>query len=119
MIPQRINLLLTLLRSSIINYDSTFMSVPEISYQFFIIHGEYNNVLIPCFFALVERKTEIIYIRVWEKAEETVEITCQTTPCDFEKASINSFIFCNSKNSLKKFYLFFSQCIWRYIQRGE
>ncbi|KAF0985406.1 hypothetical protein HZS_3623, partial [Henneguya salminicola] len=40
----------------------------------------------------MERKTEIMCRRVWEKVRENVEITCQTALCDFEKASINSFI---------------------------
>ncbi|KAF0986927.1 hypothetical protein HZS_1553 [Henneguya salminicola] len=52
-----------------------------------------KNVLISCVFALLERKTEIMYIRVREKAREDIEITCQTDMCDFEKASTNSFIF--------------------------
>ncbi|KAF0988147.1 hypothetical protein HZS_3462 [Henneguya salminicola] len=39
----------------------------------FFFHGEYNNVLIPCVFALMERKTEITDRRVWEKAQETYE----------------------------------------------
>ncbi|KAF0985898.1 hypothetical protein HZS_5468 [Henneguya salminicola] len=43
-------------RSSNIYFDSTFKSVPEIFYQLFVIHGEYNNVLIPLFFALMETK---------------------------------------------------------------
>ncbi|KAF0993216.1 hypothetical protein HZS_5624 [Henneguya salminicola] len=61
------------------------MSVPEIFYQFFFINVEYNNVLIPCVFALMERKTEIMYIRDWEKVRENVEITCQTALRDFVK----------------------------------
>ncbi|KAF0988425.1 hypothetical protein HZS_2193 [Henneguya salminicola] len=36
----------------------------------FFIHGEYNNVLIPCVFALMERKTEIMYRRVSGKSEK-------------------------------------------------
>ncbi|KAF0986289.1 hypothetical protein HZS_6661 [Henneguya salminicola] len=64
--------------SSNIYFDSTFKSVPEIFFQLFVIHGEYNNVSIPCVFALMERKTEVMYIRVWEKVRENVEITSQT-----------------------------------------
>ncbi|KAF0988862.1 hypothetical protein HZS_2894 [Henneguya salminicola] len=65
-------------QSSSIYFDSIFKPVPEIFYQLFVIHGEYNNILIPCVFALMERKTEIMYKRVWEKVRENVEITCQT-----------------------------------------
>ncbi|KAF0985947.1 hypothetical protein HZS_368 [Henneguya salminicola] len=64
-------------RGSNIYFDSTFKSVPEIFYQMFVIQGEYNNVLIPCVFALMERKTEIMYRRVCEKVRENVEIPCQ------------------------------------------
>ncbi|KAF0985452.1 hypothetical protein HZS_6092, partial [Henneguya salminicola] len=73
--PRQFNILS---RSSNIYFDSTFKSVPKIFYQLLFIHGEYNNVLIPCVFALMERKTEIMYRRVWEKVRENVEITCQT-----------------------------------------
>ncbi|KAF0985561.1 hypothetical protein HZS_6476 [Henneguya salminicola] len=30
---------------------SRISNIPEIFYQLFVIHGEYNNVLIPCVFA--------------------------------------------------------------------
>ncbi|KAF0985432.1 hypothetical protein HZS_581, partial [Henneguya salminicola] len=83
--PRQINILS---RSSNIYFDFTFKSVPEIFYQLFVIDGEYNNVTIPCVFALMERKTEIMYRRVWKKVRENVEITCQTAMWDFEKASI-------------------------------
>ncbi|KAF0991537.1 hypothetical protein HZS_5059 [Henneguya salminicola] len=89
--PRQLNIIS---RSSNIYFDFTFKSVPEIFYQLFVIHGEYNNVLIPLFFALMERKTEIMRRRVWEKVRKNVEITCQTAMCDFEKASLNSFMFC-------------------------
>ncbi|KAF0985852.1 hypothetical protein HZS_5331 [Henneguya salminicola] len=69
--PRQLNILS---RSSNIYFDSTFKSVPEIFYPLFVIHGEYNSVLIPCVFALMERKTEIMYRRVWEKVRENVEI---------------------------------------------
>ncbi|KAF0989318.1 hypothetical protein HZS_7078 [Henneguya salminicola] len=59
--------------SSNIYFDSTFKSVPKIFYQLFVIHGEYNNVLIPRVFALMERKTEIMYRRVWEKSEKMLK----------------------------------------------
>ncbi|KAF0985282.1 hypothetical protein HZS_5129 [Henneguya salminicola] len=72
-------------RNLYIYFDSSFKSVPEIFYQLFIIHGEYNNVLIPCVF-------------------ENVEITCQTAMCDFEKASINSFMFCYPSTPLTGFF---------------
>ncbi|KAF0985276.1 hypothetical protein HZS_8040 [Henneguya salminicola] len=71
--PRQLNILS---RISNIYFDSTFKSVPEIFYQFFVFHGKYNNVLIPCAFALMERKTEIMYRRVWKKVRENVEITC-------------------------------------------
>ncbi|KAF0987196.1 hypothetical protein HZS_1578 [Henneguya salminicola] len=84
--PRQLNILS---RSSNIYFDLPYKSVTEIFNQFFVIHKEYNNVLIPCVFALMERKTEIMHRRVWEKVRENVEITCQTAMCDFEKASIN------------------------------
>ncbi|KAF0985356.1 hypothetical protein HZS_2374 [Henneguya salminicola] len=52
--PRQLNILS---RSSNIYFDSTFKPVPEIIYQLFVIHEEYNNVLIQCVFAFVERKT--------------------------------------------------------------
>ncbi|KAF0985542.1 hypothetical protein HZS_6353, partial [Henneguya salminicola] len=49
--PRQLNILSC---SSNIYFDSTFKSVPEIFYQFFVIYGEYNNVLIPSYEALEE-----------------------------------------------------------------
>ncbi|KAF0985894.1 LOW QUALITY PROTEIN: hypothetical protein HZS_1520, partial [Henneguya salminicola] len=57
--PRQLNILS---RISNIYFDSTFKSVPEIFYQFFL-HGEYNSALISCVFALMERKTEIMHRR--------------------------------------------------------
>ncbi|KAF0986377.1 hypothetical protein HZS_4704 [Henneguya salminicola] len=113
--PRQLNILS---RSSNIYFNSTFKSVPEIFYQLFVIYREYNKVLIPCVFALMERKTEIMYRRVWEKVRENVEITCQTAMCDFDKASINSFIFFYPSTPLTGYFFHFSQCIWRRNQSG-
>ncbi|KAF0985957.1 hypothetical protein HZS_7379 [Henneguya salminicola] len=52
--PRQLNILS---RSFNIYFDSTFKSPSEIFYQLFVIHGEYNNILIPCVFASMERKT--------------------------------------------------------------
>ncbi|KAF0985404.1 hypothetical protein HZS_2026, partial [Henneguya salminicola] len=105
-------------RGSNIYFDSTFKSVPEFFYQLFVIHGECHNILIPCVFALMERQTEIMYKRVWEKVRENVEITCQTAMRDFEKASIHSFMFCYQSTPLAGCFFRFSQCKCRCIQSG-
>ncbi|KAF0992071.1 hypothetical protein HZS_4096 [Henneguya salminicola] len=63
---------------------------------------EYNSVLILYVFASVERKTELMYRRVVEKVREIVEISCQTAMCDFEKKSINSFMFFYPSTPLMK-----------------
>ncbi|KAF0985312.1 hypothetical protein HZS_1902, partial [Henneguya salminicola] len=67
----------------------------------------------------MEQKIEIMYRRVWEKVRENVEILCQTAMCDFEKASINSFMFYYPRTPLTGFSFYFSQCIWRRIPSGE
>ncbi|KAF0992069.1 hypothetical protein HZS_213 [Henneguya salminicola] len=80
MIRQRINFSLT------IPSDAAHLIIPDqykiislkILYQSFFIQGVYNNVSIKCVFALMERITEIMYRRVWEKVRENVEITYQT-----------------------------------------
>ncbi|KAF0989205.1 LOW QUALITY PROTEIN: hypothetical protein HZS_1992 [Henneguya salminicola] len=64
----------------------------------------------------VNRKTEIQYTRVWEKVRENVEITCQPAMYDFEKTSINSFMFRYLSTPLPGCFFHFSQCIWRRIQ---
>ncbi|KAF0988873.1 hypothetical protein HZS_6106 [Henneguya salminicola] len=51
-------------------------------------------------------------------SEENVEITCQTAMCDFDKASINSFMFWFPGKPLTGFFFHFSQCIWHRIQSG-
>ncbi|KAF0991827.1 hypothetical protein HZS_2922 [Henneguya salminicola] len=74
--PSHVNILSL---SSDIYFDSTFKSFHIILYKFF---G----------FALMQRKTGIPYKKDWVKALENVEITCETTLWDFEKASIKIFI---------------------------
>ncbi|KAF0990859.1 hypothetical protein HZS_7917 [Henneguya salminicola] len=117
MIRKRINLPLTILpdaahrqlnilsRSSNIYFDSTFKSVPEI---FLPVLGYLPRIPpcinFMCFFALMERKTEIMCRRFWERVRENVEITCRTAMCNFEKASINSFMFCNLSTLLTGFF---------------
>ncbi|KAF0993151.1 hypothetical protein HZS_5054 [Henneguya salminicola] len=64
----------------------------------------------------MERKTEIMYRRVSEKVRENVEITCQTAMCDFEKASIKSFMFCYPSTPWTRCFFHFNQFIWRRIQ---
>ncbi|KAF0985642.1 hypothetical protein HZS_3512 [Henneguya salminicola] len=96
----------------------TFTLIPPTS-QFlkfstsFFLHGEYNSALISCVFALLERKTEIMHRRVWEKVRESVEITCQTA---IRHLSIN--LFCYPITPLAGCFFHFSQCIWHRIQSG-
>ncbi|KAF0986909.1 hypothetical protein HZS_1513 [Henneguya salminicola] len=52
----------------------------------------------------MEQKNGIMYRRVKEKARENVEITCQTAMRDFEKVSINSFMFCYPSTPLTGFF---------------
>ncbi|KAF0991454.1 LOW QUALITY PROTEIN: hypothetical protein HZS_246 [Henneguya salminicola] len=63
----------------------------------------------------MERQTRII---VWEKGRENVEIACQTAMCDFEKASINSFMFFYQSTPLTGCFFHFSKFICRRIQSG-
>ncbi|KAF0986663.1 hypothetical protein HZS_7250 [Henneguya salminicola] len=69
-------------------------------------------------FCVNERKTEIMYRRVWKKVRENVEITCQSAMCDIEKASIKSFMFFYPSTPLIGCFFNFSKCIWRRIQSG-
>ncbi|KAF0988945.1 hypothetical protein HZS_4801 [Henneguya salminicola] len=57
------------------------MSVTEIFYQLFVIHGEYNNVLIPCVFALMEEKTEIMCKGEFGKMSEKMLKSHAKLPC--------------------------------------
>ncbi|KAF0986057.1 hypothetical protein HZS_3159 [Henneguya salminicola] len=54
--------------------------VPEIFYSCFFFQGEYNCVLILCIFASIQRKTEIMYRRVWDKVRENVKSNAKL-PC--------------------------------------
>ncbi|KAF0986054.1 hypothetical protein HZS_3972 [Henneguya salminicola] len=67
----------------------------------------------------MEQKIDIMYRRVCEKVRENVEIPCLTAMCDFEKASINSFMFYYPRTPFTGFLFYFSKCIWSRIQSGE
>ncbi|KAF0987224.1 hypothetical protein HZS_5189 [Henneguya salminicola] len=109
--PHRLNILS---RNSDVYFDSPFKSVHEIFYQLFVINGEYNNVLIPCAFASMERKTEICLEEFWRKREKMLKSHAKLPG----NTSINSFVFCYPSTPLTICFFHFRQCIWCRIQSG-
>ena len=55
-----------------INYDATFFVVPKNFYQLFTIFFHHDGHSFPCIHVLMSRKTETLYIAVFQKILESV-----------------------------------------------
>ena len=84
--------MLSLLQESLSWYaDGTFKVVPEQFFQLYTIHAEKGSTIIPCIYALLTKKTQATYKKLFTKI---LEINPELNPflimVDFEKA-INAF----------------------------
>ncbi|KII62458.1 hypothetical protein RF11_13829 [Thelohanellus kitauei] len=102
--------------SSSIYFDATFKTVPSLFYQLFTIHGEYNGYIFLVFYALMQKKDQNEYSRIWNYLAYNYDFYFTNSLSDFERAAINAFqaTFPNTTHSCCFFH--FAQCIWRKVQ---
>jgi hypothetical protein len=73
-------------------FDATFKVVPTIYYQLLTVFVPYADSAFPVLFALMSRKTEALYVRVFEKMKELVpQFSPSSAMADFEEASVSAF----------------------------
>ena len=74
--------------------DGTFQSVPCLFYQLYTINGEIEDAYFPVVFGRLPKKTEGIYVKMFEKIREFLNVPkVQRIIADFELAAINHFYF--------------------------
>ena len=72
--------------------QATFKVVPPLFYQLVTVFVPYADSAFPVFFALMSRKTEALYTKVFEKMKELVpQFTPSAAMADFEEASVSAF----------------------------
>lgn len=71
--------------------DGTFKIVPELFFQLYSIHAEFEGLVIPCVYALLSNKEETTYDAVFRKLLEfEPALNPLSIMVDFEKAAINA-----------------------------
>ena len=71
--------------------DGTFKVVPELFFQLYSIHAEFEGLVIPCVYALLSNKEKRTYDTAFRKLLEIEPaLNPQSIMVDFEKAAINA-----------------------------
>ena len=100
--------------------DGTFKVVPEMFYQFFIVHGIFRDHAVPLVYALLRRKNAETYQNL---IVEILKIAPRWSPrtimLDFEQASISAFESAFPNAALSGCYFHLRQSIHRKLQVSE
>jgi hypothetical protein len=73
-------------------FDATFKVVPTIYYQLFTVFVSFADSAFPVVYTLMSRKTQALYVKVFEKINELVPQFAPTCAmADFEEASVSAF----------------------------
>ena len=73
-------------------FDATFKVVPHLYYQLLTVFVPYADSAFPFFFALMSRKTEGLYVKVFDKLKELVpQFVPSDAMADFEEAPVSAF----------------------------
>ena len=96
--------------------DGTFKVVPELFFQLYSIHAEFEGLVIPCVYALLSNKEESTYDTAFRKLLEIEPaLNPQSIMVDFEKAAINA-LENNFISVISACFFHLSQNIYRKIQ---
>lgn len=75
-----------------IYFDATFKVVPTIYYQLFTLFVPFADSAFPVLYALMSRKTQALYVKVFQKVLDLVpEFAPTCAMADFEEASVAAF----------------------------
>ena len=87
--PKQLEVLQT---GSDVYFDATFKDVPGLYYELLAVFVPYADSAFSILFALMSRKTEALYVKVFQKMQELVpQFSPSSAMADFEEASVSAF----------------------------
>lgn len=99
-------------------FDATFKVVPSIYYQLFTIFVPFADAAFPVIFALMTRKTQALYIAVFEKVKVlTPQFTPASAMADFEEASVSAFKHVYGSVNISGCWFHYAQAIVKRINK--
>lgn len=97
--------------------DGTFKAAPAIFEQLYTIHGAPHTNLVPTVYALLTKKSTLIYIKLIQKLKElNTNLKPVSIMMDFEQAAIAAFKMEFPGVTIRGCFFHLSQCIWRKVQ---
>jgi hypothetical protein len=111
-----------LMQCSIWLADATFKVSPEMYAQLWVIHGMYENRVLPFVYSLLPNKRESTYTRALQLILDGIDACGEANSrptaviIDFEKAEENAFRKCIPGALIHGCFFHFTQAIWRKIQ---
>ena len=82
----------TAINKVVADFDATFKVVPTVYYRLFTMFVEFADTAFPVAYALMSRKTEALYCKVFETVKEVQPDFVPTfAMADFEEASVSAF----------------------------
>ena len=107
--------------------DGTFASAPKYFFQFYVIFGQKNDMILPCSYCALPYKTTATYVEVLEAIKIIVKPLgiSQLSPylpqvilTDFEVAIQNAFLHCFPNIELKGCYFHFKHAHQGWLSRN-
>lgn len=78
-------------QADLIQADGTFKIVPLLFSQLYVIHARVQKIIVPVFYVLMPRRTQVLYERVFQKIAEIASASPRLVLTDFEMAAINAY----------------------------
>ena len=102
--------------------DDTFKLCPQIFSQIYTIHALVNHEVLPCVFALLPPKTEIVYEQFFTKVCNALRNNNGNEPdgflVDFETVAINAIQNVLLQTDISDCFFHLSSNLWKHIQRA-
>ena len=101
--------------------DDAFKLCPQIFSQIYTIHALVNHEVLPCVFAFLPSKTEIVYEQFFTKVCNAARNNNGNDPdeflVNFETAAINAIRNCLPQTDISSCFFDLSSNLWKHIQR--
>ena len=97
--------------------DGTFKVVPELFFQLYTIHALHNSQVIPCVYALLPNKQQLIYTAFFQVLRDAHDnLNPESVLVDFELAAKNVLRPTFPDTELQGCLYHLSQCVYRHVQ---
>ena len=98
--------------------DGTFKTAPPLFDQLFVIHGQFNGIILPLVYCLMPNRKEETYDVLFNfLASKLEDFEPQTMLSDFEVASRKSFNTYFPGSTQRGCYFHLMQSVWRHVQQ--